>query len=95
MAYPPNNPLKRPYSGQWEAPPRPPKDPMVQTHDAAFYTTTGSNWGESLSQYNYYSGYTNYDQSSTTTNYNETGSASNVDFTDDYSAFYGKGNIMS
>ncbi|KAL4219662.1 hypothetical protein ACF0H5_022234 [Mactra antiquata] len=125
MAYPPANNLKRPYPGQWDVPPRPPKDPMIPSQEAAFFTTTGQNWGESVSQ-NYYSQqrydappqaprydpyeqqqqrYNTYDQGNSYDyeqtqprygNYDQQAPGYDSyeqpkpDFTDDYSAFYGK-----
>ena len=95
MAYPPPppppGPMKRPYQGDW-APPRPPKEPRPPGTEE-FSGGQGQQWGSGFSQYGYY-GWGNPDYSE---NLNPDGfhgnmqsNNINVDFTDDYSAFYGK-----
>lgn len=96
MAYapPPPSPFKRPYPGDWNSPPRPPKEPRPPGTDE-FYQGAGSSWGSGYTgDYGYYGwgnpDYRTYEPES----YQETQSSSsnniNVDFTDDYAAFYGK-----
>ncbi|XP_053380695.1 uncharacterized protein LOC123548699 [Mercenaria mercenaria] len=89
MAYapPPPPPLKRPYPGDW-ASPRPAKEPRPPGTDD--FSGPGGPWGPSYSEYGYY-GWGNPDYSENL-GYRGSNTSSNnisVDFTDDYSAFYG------